>query len=203
VRPKGSPTKAPWRLRYLSSHRIVICLEHGFGATLQGEGGRVGTRSASHRCAPRASPSSPSSPAWLSLPADCNHEKEALSVSLRTVEKHQARVHRTVDQAVVAATPSARGGHLSRLHAIAFLHSSLPPLRRSGRRSESRATACRQPPALPLSPSSRSSLRPAGERLCGYDNCLQSTTNLKSLGGFGSWASSIARHGWRRTGWDV
>ena len=33
----------------------------------------------------------------------------------------------------------------------------------------------------------------------GYDNCLQST---KSLGGFGSWASTIAEQGWRKTGWD-
>jgi hypothetical protein len=75
----------------------------------------------------------------------------------------------------------------------------LPTGQRPTRILSHRLQAATDPPLLS---SSRSSLRLAGERLCGYDNCLQSTTNLKSLGGFGSWVSTIARQSWRRTGWD-
>jgi hypothetical protein len=157
VRPTGSPTKAPWRLCYLSSHHIVICLKHGFGATPQGEGGRVGTGSASHRCSPRASPSSPSSLAWLSLPA---------------------------------ARLQSRGGGSQRSQAGRRSSSLL--ITASSSILSHRLQAATDPPLLS---SSRSSLCPAGERLYGYDNCLQSTTNLKSLGGFGSWVSTIARQG--------
>jgi hypothetical protein len=53
-----------------------------------------------------------------------------------------------------------------------------------------RLQAPTDPPPSTLPPGSRSCLRPASERLCYYANCLQLTTNLKSLG----WIRQLAIH---------